>query len=79
MKCRFFDVKCRVVTVCWKISGRRRADTEVHPYTSTIRPPCQRGLASPQAMTGGFSLAKFYILCYNDPGAWICAGAASIR
>ena len=34
--------------------------------------PPGRGKAIP-------NLAKFYKTCYNIPGAWICAGAASIR
>ncbi len=32
MKCRFFVMKCRGITVLWKIRNHRRADTEVRPY-----------------------------------------------
>ena len=52
MKCRFFSVKCRLVADYWEIFGCRWVDAEVRPYTSTIRPPCQRGLSA--KLTEGF-------------------------
>ena len=32
MKRTFFVMKCRAVTVLWKLYSHRRADTEVRPY-----------------------------------------------